>query len=361
MSSVWGKNIKISIFGESHGNGIGAVIDGFPAGMKVDEALIDAYMKRRAPGGRLATPRKESDTPKVLSGIYNGYTTGAPVSVIIENTSQRSSDYNPEIPRPSHADYPAFVKYGGFADIRGGGHYSGRLTAPLVFAGALAITALAEKNIHIGAHLSKVGGDKYGSFSLNNVNAGELNALKTKEFPIIDDAAIERFINKINEMRETGDSVGGVIECAVIGIPVGVGAHMFDSVEGRISSVMFGVSGVKGIEFGRGFEVSDGHGSEMNDQYCIKDGKVTVLSNNCGGIVAGMTTGAPVIFRVAMKPTPSVSVEQSTVDLQKNTEIKHSIHGRHDPCIALRAVPVIECAAALAVFDMLLDSSAVLK
>lgn len=361
MSSVWGKNIKVSIFGESHGNGIGAVIDGFPAGLKVDESLIDAYMKRRAPGGRLATPRKESDAPKVLSGIYNGYTTGAPISVIIENTSQRSSDYNPEIPRPSHADYPAYVKYCGFGDIRGGGHYSGRLTAPLVFAGALAVAALAEKNIHIGAHLSSVGDDKYGAFSLSDISAAELESLKLKEFPIIDDSAIDRFADKIAEMRAAGDSVGGVIECAVIGMPVGVGAHMFDSVEGRISSIIFGVSGVKGIEFGKGFEISHGCGSEMNDEYCIKDGRVVTASNNCGGIVGGMTNGAPVVFRVAMKPTPSVAIEQNTVNLETNTEIKHSIHGRHDPCIALRAVPVIECAAALAVFDMLLDSPSVLK
>ena len=361
MSSVWGKNIKVSIFGESHGNGIGAVIDGFPAGLKVDEALIDAYMKRRAPGGRLATPRKEADAPKVLSGIYNGYTTGAPISVIIENTSQRSSDYSPEIPRPSHADYPAYVKYGGFGDIRGGGHYSGRLTAPLVFAGALAITALAEKNIHIGAHLSSIGDDKYGAFSLSDINSAELESLKLKEFPIIDDSAIDRFADKIAEMRAAGDSVGGVIECAVIGMPVGVGAHMFDSVEGRISSIIFGVSGVKGIEFGKGFELSHGRGSEMNDEYRIKDGRVVTASNNCGGIVGGMTTGSPVVFRVAMKPTPSVAIEQNTVNLEKNTEIKYSIHGRHDPCIALRAVPVIECAAALAVFDMLLDSPSVLK
>lgn len=361
MSSVWGKNIKVSVFGESHGNGIGAVIDGFPAGLKVDEALIDSYMKRRAPGGRLATPRKEADAPKVLSGIYNGYTTGAPISVIIENTSQRSSDYTPEIPRPSHADYPAFVKYGGFGDIRGGGHYSGRLTAPLVFAGALAVTALAEKDIHIGAHLSSVGGDIYGSFSLNDIKKEDLYALKNKEIPIIDDAAAVRFADKISGLRAAGDSVGGVIECAVIGVPVGVGAHMFDSVEGRISSILFGVSGIKGVEFGKGFELSNGRGSEMNDQYCIKDGQVVTLSNNCGGIAGGMTTGSPIVFRAAMKPTPSVAIEQNTVDLQKNIEIKHSIHGRHDPCIALRAVPVIECAAALAVFDMLLDSPSVLR
>ena len=361
MSSVWGKNIKVSVFGESHGNGIGVVIDGFPAGLAYNEEEILAYMKRRAPGGRFATKRSEPDILRVLSGIFGGYTTGAPICAVIENTSQRSSDYDLTVPRPSHADLPAVLKYSGFADLRGGGHYSGRLTAPLVFAGALAVTALKNKGIHVGAHLSSVGDDDYGCFDPMKVDAELLERMKEKELPIIDTGAWERFADKIETVRKDGDSVGGIIECAVVGVPVGEGGHMFESVEGRLASILFGISGIKGVEFGRGFDISRGLGSEMNDGYSSCEDRIVPLSNNCGGIAGGMTTGAPIVFRVAMKPTPSIAKEQDSVNIHTGENVKLNIGGRHDPCIALRAVPVVECAAALAIFDILLDPPAVIE
>lgn len=374
MASVYGKRLKISIFGESHGDAVGVVIDGFPAGLKVDFDNIAAYMKRRAPGGNLSTPRKESDTPRILSGISDGYTNGFPICVTILNENQRSSDYSSlssgekesdavsfskelqkfNLPRPNHADYAAVIKYGNHVELRGGGHFSGRLTAPLVFAGALCSQYLSLRGIEIAAHIRRilnVSDSRFPEF----VSAADLRALKGREFPAIDQMAEEAFTTIINSAKMRGDSVGAVIECAAAGMPVGAGEHMFESVESEISQLMFAIPGVKGVEFGAGFDFCRMYGSEANDAYEYSGGKVVCKNNRCGGIVGGMTTGMPIIFSVAMKPTPSIFIEQDTVDLNKKTNTKLKIKGRHDPCIALRAVPVVEAAASVALMNLLLN------
>lgn len=373
MASIYGKKLKVSIFGESHGDAVGAVIDGFPAGMKVDRDNIAAFMKRRAPGGSLSTPRKESDTPRVVSGISDGYTNGFPICVLIENENQRSSDYNlpasgskesassergsqkPFLPRPSHADYAAVIKYGEHTELRGGGHFSGRLTAPLVFAGALCSQLLSERGIEIAAHIRQILNVSDSRFAYN-VTAGELRALRTHGFPTLDRMAEEAYAVIINSAKMRGDSVGATIECAAAGLPVAVGEHMFESVESEISRLMFAIPGVKGIEFGAGFDFCRMYGSEANDAYEYSGGKVVCKTNRCGGIVGGMTTGMPIIFSVAMKPTPSIFLEQDSVDLAMKTNAKLTVKGRHDPCIAVRAVPVVEAAAAVALTNLLLEA-----
>ena len=362
MASITGKKIKISVFGESHGEAIGVVIDGFPAGMKIDMDMVGSQMARRAPGGELSTARSEADEPRIVSGVSDGYSNGYPICAMIMNTSQRSSDYKnvkERLPRPSHADYPAMVKYGKRVELSGGGHFSGRLTAPVVFAGALCMQFLSCKyGIETAAHLRQilnVTDTRFGA----GVTASELREMRSREFPTIDRMTAEAFRTIIGSAKGRGDSVGAVIECAVAsdcGIPVGVGEHMFDSVEAKISSLMFGIPGVKGVEFGAGFDFCRMYGSEANDAYEYRDGRVVTKTDNCGGVAGGMTTGMPVIFSVAMKPTPSIFVEQDTVDLNKKTDAKLTIKGRHDPCIALRAVPVVESAAAIAMADLILDS-----
>jgi len=357
LSSTWGKNIKISIFGESHGQAIGVVVDGFPAGIKVDLDYISTFLKRRAPGGELATKRKEPDIPEIISGVFNGYTTGAPVAAIIRNTNQHSSDYGERLthPRPSHADYTAYVKYNGFADFRGGGHFSGRLTAPLVFAGALCMLALKEKGVKIGAHICKIGDVSDTPFDNMKIDSATLDCIKEKDFPTLNAETAEKMKNLIKAVASDGDSIGAVIECAAVGLPVGIGAHMFRSAEGVISSIMFGIPAVKGIEFGLGFGFAESVGSRANDGFEYIDGEVKTTKNNCGGIMGGMTNGAPLVFRVAFKPTPSVYKTQNSVNLITQVSEEFNIKGRHDPCIAVRAVPVVEAAAAVALLDLMLD------
>ena len=335
MGSIWGNKLKISIFGESHGEGIGVVIDGFPAGFEVDFDYINKCLKRRAPGNKLSTSRIESDEPEILSGIKDNFTTGAPICAFIKNNNTRSSDYQDKLinPRPSHADFNAYVKYNGYADLRGGGHFSGRLTAPLVFAGALCSDWLDKKyNIKINARLKQVGNIKIE------------NDEKIKE--------AEEFILKI---KQSGDSIGAVIECSASNVPQGLGEHIFSSVEANIASCIFGIPGVKGIEFGRGFEFASMRGSEANDEYYYdNNGEVKTKTNNNGGIIGGMSTGMPIVFSVVFKPTPSIFLEQDTINLETKTNDKMTIKGRHDPCIAVRAVPVVEAAAALALVDLIL-------
>ena len=357
MSSVTGNNFRLSVFGESHGEAIGCVIDGLPAGIELDFDKINKEMARRAPGrDKAATPRKEADEPKVLSGVLNGKTTGAPLAMIIENTNTKSGDYSNimKVPRPSHSDYPAFVKFGGNNDIRGGGHFSARLTAPMVFAGAIAKQILAEKGIFVGAHIKKIGSVCDSSFDFNNIEKELLFSLSSKSFSVIDEGAEEKMRAEIEKYRAEGNSIGGEIECAVIGLPVGLGGNIFDTVEGRISSFVFGVPAVKGIQFGLGFGFAEQNGAEANDGYEIKDGEVSLVSNNNGGILGGMTSGAPIVFSVAMKPTPSIALPQKSVNLETMENEVLEIKGRHDPCVAVRAVPVIEAAAALAVLDLIL-------
>lgn len=357
MSSEFGEKIKVSIFGESHGEAIGCVIDGLPSGVRLDMDKIYADMSRRAPGkDKFATPRLEKDIPHILSGTLDDVTTGAPLAMIIENTNTRSGDYGNllTVPRPSHSDYPAYVKYNGFNDIRGGGHFSGRLTAPIVFAGAVAKQILEEKGIVIGAHISQVGNAFDEAFDKNNISADLLKKLTSNNFSVIDDNAEEKMREEIESARMAQDSVGGIIECAVIGVPVGVGGNMFSTVESKLSSILFGVPAVKGVEFGEGFGFASMRGSQANDPYCVKDGKVAVKTNNNGGVLGGITTGAPIIFRVAIKPTPSISQPQQSVNLQTMEEETLVVKGRHDPCIVPRAVPVIEATAALGILDLMM-------
>lgn len=323
MSSEFGKYIKISLFGESHGKAIGVVIDGLPSGEEIDQAELRAFMARRAPGahGALATARKESDVPEFMSGVLNDKTTGSPVCIIIENKDMRSSDYEKtrNIPRPGHADFTAYIRYSGHADMRGGGHFSGRLTAPLCAAGGIALQILKRRGIKINAHLAEAGG--------------------------VTGEAMYELIKNLD-----GDSVGGIIECRAEGVPAGLGGGIF-GFESSLSAALFGIPGVKGVEFGSGFAGAGRRGSENNDAFCMKNGDIVTATNNHGGLLGGITTGMPLVFRIALKPTPSVALEQDSVDLTTRKNVKLKIEGRHDPCIAVRAVPVAEAIAALVILD----------
>lgn len=357
MASVYGTKLKLSVFGESHGDAIGVVMDGFPAGVILDYEYISAFMKRRAPGGSFSTKRSEPDIPRIVSGVSDGFTNGYPICAVIENTNQHSASYQSKmtVPRPSHADFAAAIKYGEHTELHGGGHFSGRLTAPLVFAGALCSLYLRGHGVEIAAHIKRIRDVSDTPFS-HNVSADELRELKGKSFPAIDAEVAEAFAAIINDARDKGDSVGAQIECAAVGLPVALGEHMFESVESEISKMMFAVPAVKGIEFGLGFGFAEAYGSEVNDPYEYKDGKVITKTNNCGGIVGGMTTGMPVMFSVALKPTPSIFKEQDSVDLEQGKDTKLTIQGRHDPCIAVRAVPVVEACTAIALTELMLNS-----
>ena len=356
MSSTLGETIKLSVFGESHGNGIGVVIDGLPAGKTIDMEAVLVQMKRRAPGrDKTATPRKESDAPKILSGMLGSTLTGAPLCAVIENTNTRSQDYGNLMtkPRPGHSDYTAFVKYHAANDVRGGGHFSGRITAPIVFAGAVCRQLLAEKGIKIAAHISRIGSVSDRGFDPVSIDNGLMTRLSESSFALIDEAVEEKLRAEVEAARLQQDSVGGVIECAVTGLPAGIGDPMFDGVEGVIAKAVFGVPAVKGIEFGAGFSLARMRGSQSNDPFRMENGKVVTETNNCGGILGGITNGMPLIFRAAIKPTPSISQPQKTVDLQTGENAVLEIHGRHDPCIVPRAVSVIEAVTAIALSELI--------
>lgn len=355
MSSEFGKNLRVSVFGESHGNGIGVVVNGFPAGESVDMDRLLYFMARRAPGSsKLTTQRKEADLPEFLSGIRDGVLTGSPFAAVIRNTNQRSGDYKgfEDTPRPSHADYTAAVKWNGAADMRGGGHFSGRLTAPLCAAGGIAIQILARRGIRIAAHLANIGGIADEPFPVfpDEDLFDELNAMM---FPLIDAQKAPLMQQLIQQAADEGDSVGGEIECAAIGLPAGLGAPMFEGVESLLSAALFGIPGVKGVSFGSGFDCVSMRGSEHNDPFVVVNGKVQTETNNSGGIQGGITNGMPLIVHAAMKPTASISQPQRTVSLSRMEETKISVHGRHDPCIAIRAVPVVEAVMALVLLDLL--------
>ena len=356
MSSEFGKVLRTSVFVQSHGKAIGVLIDGLPAGFKIDEEKLLAFMERRKAKGKISTPRHEADLPIFLSGVVDGVTAGSPLCAIIENKNAHSTDYDAikYTPRPSHADYTAFVKWNGDADMRGGGHFSGRLTAPICIAGGIAIQMLEEKGIYIGAHLKAVGGVEDRSFTMIP-SVEELMAPGKKQFPVIDDDVGEKMTSVIEEASRDGDSVGGIIECTVIGTPAGVGAPMFEGVENRLAGALFGIPAVKGVEFGAGCSCADMRGSQCNDSFSVKNGRIVTVSNNSGGIQGGITNGMPINLRVAIKPTPSISKEQMTVDVRNNEETKMTIKGRHDPCIAHRAVPVVEAVCALTLLDMILE------
>ncbi len=356
MSSTYGDKVKISVFGESHGNGIGVVIDGLPAGIKINMDKVLVQMARRAPGqDKTATPRREKDLPKILSGMLGDTLTGAPLCAVIENTNTKSGDYSNLLscPRPGHSDYSAFVKYNASNDIRGGGHFSGRLTAPLVFAGAICRQLLEKDGIRIAAHISSIGSVNDKCFNPIEIDNALIDRLNNMKFTLIDESVEENMRAQVESARMSLDSIGGTVECAVTGIEAGIGGPMFDGIEGVIAKAVFGVPAIKGIEFGKGFELSQMRGSQSNDPFCYKDGRVVTETNNMGGILGGITNGMPVIFKAAVKPTPSISQKQRTVDLQKKENTELEINGRHDPCIVPRAVPVIEAVTAIAIINML--------
>ena len=353
MSSTYGDNLKLSIFGQSHGAAIGMTLDGIPAGLPVDEAALSAFLKRRAPGqNAYSTPRKESDAPEFLSGLLEGFTCGAPIAAAIRNTNTRSGDYSNLIdcPRPGHADYTAQIKYGGYQDAAGGGHFSGRLTAPLCIAGGLCKQWLEHMGISVSAHIAAIAGIEDPPFDPIAPEIHKVDAV----FPVLDSQKGTAMKQAIEDARLCGDSVGGIIECAVTGLPAGLGAPMFGGVEGKLAQILYGIPAVKGVEFGAGFALAGLRGSESNDAFRIQDGSVVTKTNRCGGILGGITNGMPLLFRTAIKPTPSISRPQESVSLSKMENRTLEVKGRHDPCIVPRAVPVVEAAASIALCDLLI-------
>ena len=361
MSSSWGERIKISIFGGSHTEAIGVNIDGLPAGIRLNLSEIMDQMARRAPGqDKTASTRKEPDQPRILCGLLDEKTTGAPLCAIIENKDQRPKDYSQlrVLPRPGHADYTAGIRYGGHNDIRGGGHFSGRLTAPLVFAGAVCRQILREMGILVGSHVQEIAGVEDLPLDPLQADNDLLHRLSQEYFPVISSDAKAHMREAIEAARMDQNSVGGVVECCILGLPAGAGNPMFNGVENLIASLVFGIPAVKGLEFGAGFSISRMRGSQSNDPFFIdKHGKISTRTNNSGGILGGITSGMPVIFRAAFKPTPSISQEQDTVDLESMTNAKLRITGRHDPCIVPRAAVAVEAAACIASLELLAQSS----
>ena len=330
MNSRFGTNFRIAIFGESHAAAIGVEIEGVPAGTRIDIEELQRFLERRAPGrDALSTARREADAPEFLCGVKDGVATGAPIAAIIRNSDTRSGDYGnlANVPRPGHADFPAEVRFSGHQDKAGGGHFSGRLTAPLCVAGGIAMQMLARAGVSVSARAVRIGGE----------------------------TEPERMKAAIEAAREDGDSVGGVVEAEVRGVPVGMGDPMFGGLKNRIAQAVFGIPAVKGVEFGEGFAAAEMRGSENNDPYGVADGKVTPLTNHAGGILGGLSTGAPIVFRVAFKPTPSIAKEQDSVDMATGRPVKLVVKGRHDPCVVLRAVPCVEAAAAIAVCDAMME------
>lgn len=355
MSGVWGSKIKYSIFGESHGEAIGITIDGLEPGIELDLEEINREMRRRAPGkNKLSTPRQEKDEFQILSGYFNNKTTGTPLCTVIRNSDHHSKDYEKtkDLMRPGHADYTGKIKFSGFNDHRGGGHFSGRITAPIVFAGALAKQILSKKGIMIGSHIKSIGTVEEEYFDEVNIKEDLLKELSQKEFPTIDEEKSLSMQEEILNARENLDSIGGIVECAILNLPPGVGSPFFGSVESILSSLLFSIPAVKGVEFGAGFRISKMKGSGANDEFYIEDGAIKTYTNNNGGILGGITNGMPVIFRTAFKPTPSIAQEQRTVDICKNENTTIEIQGRHDPCIVQRAVPVVEAVAAMGILEL---------
>ena len=359
MSTTYGNNLKITIYGGSHDERIGVIADGMPKGFPIDTDELLRFMKRRAPGQNShSTARREADEPVFLSGISDGVLNGETLHAVIYNTNQRSADYSDLafIPRPSHADFAARMKYGEGVDLRGGGHFSGRLTAPMCIVGGICKQYLASRGIFVGAHVYCVGNEYDTPYDAVDLDKEALLKSENSNFPVLDEQAGDKMRNIIEAARADGDSVGAIVECAAIGLPAGLGEHMFNGVEGRISSIVFGIPAVKGIEFGNGFECAHIRGSENNDPFRTDGSRIFTATNNAGGILGGMTSGMPLVFRAAMKPTPSIYKEQESVDMMSMTNTRFSIKGRHDPCVAIRAVPVFEAATAIAIVDMLAEN-----
>ncbi len=362
MSGIFGNNIKLSIFGESHGKAIGVVLDGLPAGIELDKEYIYWEMHRRKPGkNKISTPRKESDRFEILSGYFNNKTTGTPLCSVIYNNNQKSKDYESikSTLRPGHADYTGYVRYSGFNDYRGGGHFSGRITAPLVFAGAIAKKLLEKRDIIIGSHIKSIGNINDNSFDFTNIDKEFLKKLNKEELPSIDKNKNSQMQNLILSVKNQKDSIGGIVESAIINLPSGIGSPFFDSIESKLSQILFSIPGIKGVEFGAGFDITRMKGSEANDEFFIENDKIRTHTNNNGGILGGISNGMPIIFRVAFKPTPSIGKPQRTIDIEKRENTCIEVHGRHDPCIVPRAVPVIEAAAAIGLLDLIIERDGV--
>ncbi len=352
MTSAYGQKLRFEIFGTSHGPSIGVIIEGIPAGVPVDMAKLQKFLSRRAPGGILSTPRKEADVPVFSGGLVDGVTDGSPIKAEIFNTNTRSGDYQDfkDCPRPGHADYTAQMRYGSQVELAGGGHFSGRLTAPLCIVGGICLQILEAMGIIIASHIQSVGTVSDEAFDPVQVNRQTLEALLAKDFPVLGDGA-EAMKAEILAAKAQGDSIGGVIETAAVGVPAGWGDPMFSGMENRIAQVVFGIPAVRGIEFGTGFAAAKMFGSDHNDAYCMDGGQVRTETNHHGGILGGITSGMPVVFRAAVKPTPSIFKSQQTVSLSQKENTLLNIRGRHDPCIVPRAVPVMEAALAVALYD----------
>ncbi len=352
MKNTFGNNISITLFGESHGEAIGCVLDGIAPGIEVDEEFIASQMEKRKGINSISTPRREADRVRILSGVFEGKTTGTPIALMIENQSQHSKDYSAtkDLARPGHADFTAQCKYHGFQDFRGGGHFSGRITAGIVAAGAICLKALNKKGIEIGTHISSCGGINDRAFGCLS---DDIALLKEKEMPVLCEKAEKEMIAAIENARNQGDSVGGTLTTAVTGIPAGVGDPWFDTVEGMLSHALFSVPGIKGIEFGAGFAFSEMRGSQANDPFTMSCGRVQTKTNNNGGINGGITNGMPIIFSCAVKPTPSIFKEQETVNFKTNENTLLNIKGRHDPAIIHRARVVVDSITAITICDLL--------
>ncbi len=353
MKNTFGNNLSVTLFGESHGEAIGAVIDGIPPGIAVNNEFIETLLSRRRPHGKISTPRSEADPFQILSGVFDGKTTGTPICIIIPNGDTQSKDYEATrfLARPSHADFTANCKYHGFEDYRGGGHFSGRITAALVAVGGILIPALESKGIKIGTHIKQIGSISDREF--NDIE-NDISKLNNMDFAVLDDEKSEEMNDEILKAREQGDSIGGILETAVIGLPCGLGEPWFDTVEGMLSHALFSIPAVKGVEFGAGFNFASMYGTKANDSFNISDGAVTTKTNNSGGINGGITNGMPIIFRTAFRPTPTISKPQNTIDMSKGENAVLEATGRHDPCIVHRARVVADSVTAIVLADMLI-------
>lgn len=359
MSSMWNNRISISIFGESHGAAIGVVIDNLPPGEYIDTDLLGQFLSRRAPKkDKISTPRREKDLPQIMSGLVDNKTTGTPLCAFIRNTDTHSSDYSniSKLARPGHADYTGALRYKGFNDVRGGGHFSGRLTAPLCFAGAVCGQILERRGIYTGAHIASIHNIKDTAFNRISVSRDDILNVRYKKFPVINDKKGELMIKDIEKARECMDSVGGIIECASINVPAGIGSPIFDGLENSIAQLIFGIPAVKGLEFGAGFNCAKMTGSQNNDEFYVDEhGHVLTKTNNHGGILGGISSGMPITLNVAIKPTPSIAQPQQTIDYSAMKNETINIKGRHDPCIIPRAVPCVEAAVNIALLAHMID------
>ncbi|MGM0396508.1 MAG: chorismate synthase [Bacillota bacterium] len=358
MSGSWGRNIKLSIYGESHGPAVGIILDGVKPGIKLDMSFVERQMERRAPGrDSISTSRREQDKVEILSGVKDGVTTGTPINCMIKNGDTRSADYSKHkrIFRPSHADHTGYVKYRSFNDHRGGGHFSGRITTGLVFAGAVAMQILLDDNIVIGSHILRLQKTNEKSFLDVDLSSEMLKELGSMQIPVIDKENVKKIEDEILLAKSKEDSIGGIVETAVMGIEPGIGDPFFHSVESVLSGLLFSIPAVKAVEFGKGFQFADFEGSQVNDELYMNEGEIKYRSNNNGGVLGGITNGMPLVFKVGVKPTASIGKNQNSVDMEKKEDVVFKITGRHDPCIAKRIIPVVESVTALALLDMIME------